>query len=325
MKRFFKTLLISLALILTFFVLFYFWAQQPNLSKDAYTKIEQYNKFINDNNDSILNVITYNIGYLSGMNNNTVNKLDKEYYDANLNKVIDLLKTSNADIIGFQEIDFGSNRSFDVNQNTSIANSLYNYSASAINWDKKYVPFPYWPITANFKRMLSGQSILSKYPIEKHERIILEKVRNNPFYYNAFYIDRLAQVCIIRTAIKKVCVINVHTEAFEQSTRINQLNYIMELYKKMAIQMPIILIGDFNSSPDYENSGILKFLNDKNIACAGFNNIATELTFPSYKPIERIDYIFYSKNDFIELESGILTKFGEISDHLPVYAKLKFK
>jgi hypothetical protein len=132
--------------------LFYFWAQQPNLSKDEYTKIEQHNTFIN--NDSILNILSYNIGYLSGMNNNTSNKLNKEYYDANLNKIIDIFKASNADIIGFQEIDFGSSRSFDINQNTSIANSLYNYSASAINWDKKYVPFPYWPITANFKKMV---------------------------------------------------------------------------------------------------------------------------------------------------------------------------
>jgi hypothetical protein len=69
--------------------------------------------------------------------------------------------------------------------------------AIAINWDKRYVPFPYWPITQQFGRTLSGQSILSRFPIQNHERHVLDRVAGNNWIYNAFYLDRLAQVAEI--------------------------------------------------------------------------------------------------------------------------------
>ena len=44
----------------------------------------------------------------------------------------------------------------------------------------------------HFGSMLSGQSILSKYPLKDHQRIILERVKDNPFYRDALYLERLA-------------------------------------------------------------------------------------------------------------------------------------
>lgn len=45
-------------------------------------------------------------------------------------------------------------------------------------------------------------------------------------------------------------------------------------------------------------------------------------TYPSDKPEMRLDYIFYSDH-FEMLESRVVTEVGTVSDHLPVYAKLK--
>ncbi len=325
MKYFLKIAVISILCLLLLCCLFFFWAQQAALSEKEYTQIHTHKKSSVKNTDSTLSLVTYNIGYLSGMNNNTSNKLDKKYFHRNLNTTIGLLNNLKADIIAFQEIDFRSNRSFKVNQHQKIAGPLFNYSATAVNWDKKYVPFPYWPIRANFKRMLSGQSIMSQYPIEDHQRIVLKKPESNPFYYNAFYIDRLAQIAKIKHPVKDFYLFNIHVEAYDKKTRKEQLEYILKLVKEKAKNYPVLLIGDFNSSTTYENAAINMFLECNILECAGKNKIDTEFTFSSDKPYERIDFIFYTKKDFQEVESSVLKQFGEISDHLPFFSRLKIK
>ena len=55
-----------------FFILvgFYFWASSPNISFSNYNNTGEYDYESQVSNDSVLSVITYNIGYLSGMTNN---------------------------------------------------------------------------------------------------------------------------------------------------------------------------------------------------------------------------------------------------------------
>ena len=52
--------------------------------------------------------------------------------------------------------------------------------AYAVNWDKRYVPFPYWPPVVHFGEMLSGQGVLSKFPILMNKKIVLQKPEENP-------------------------------------------------------------------------------------------------------------------------------------------------
>ena len=56
------------------------------------------------------------------------------------------------------------------------------------------MPFPYGLPSVNFGKVVSGQSILSKYSLSDYSRIVLERVEDNPFYRDAFYLDRLVQV-----------------------------------------------------------------------------------------------------------------------------------
>lgn len=143
-------------------------------------------------NDSILRIVTYNMGYLSGMTNNTPQRPSREFYANNEKRVITALRSLDADIVGFQEIDFGSDRSYHTHQAKMICDSLFAYGAFAVNWDKHYVPFPMWPPKVHFKKVLSGQAVMSPYLFSGHEVHHLEKVKSNPFYYNALYLDRLA-------------------------------------------------------------------------------------------------------------------------------------
>ncbi|MEN8125379.1 MAG: endonuclease/exonuclease/phosphatase family protein [Bacteroidota bacterium] len=324
MNRSLRYILYLLLIVLFFIVGFYFWASSPNFSETEYTQIKTNQFSSKTNTDSIFSIITYNIGYLSGMTNNLPVKKSKIFFENNLKLVKAQYKNLNADILAFQEIDFASKRSYDLNQQDKIATLGYNYIAQAINWDKKYLPFPEFPISMHYGRILSGQSVLSKFPILDHQRIELERNPTNPFYYDAFYIDRLAQVVQIQINNKKVIVINVHLEAYHKETRLKQTHKIIEIYNQYSQKFPTLLVGDFNSDIKYENASIKLLLNIPKIGNAVYNNDNPK-TFNSVKPTERLDYIFYN-TDFIEYISGrLLTEFKQASDHLPLLMQFKYK
>ena len=156
------------------------------------------------------------------MLNNLPVAIPESLQSANLQSVRAEIKKIDADILCFQEIDYESRRSFYVNQQDTIAKLGYNSWFQAVNWDKTYVPFPYFPISVNYGKIYSGQSVLSKFPIKDPERIVLEKVKDDPFYRTAFYLDRLAQVCKLEIEGRDLVLLNVHLEAFNSETRQNQ-------------------------------------------------------------------------------------------------------
>ncbi|WP_452228184.1 endonuclease/exonuclease/phosphatase family protein [Lacinutrix sp. MEBiC02404] len=325
MKHIFKTILVLFVALILCAIIFFFWASTSVLAESDYQKIEVNNfKSITDT-DSIYSIVTYNIGYLSGMTNNLPVAKPKTLFDANLKKVLAEFKKLKPDIIAFQEIDFDASRSYHINQHNEIATLGYTYEAEAVNWDKTYVPFPYWPISTNFGKVLSGQSVLSKYPIKSQERIVLERVQSSPFYRNAFYIDRLAQVVKVQIENKEVVLINVHLEAFDKQTRENQFKAVMKVFEKYAATNPTILLGDFNSDANDENAVIQNILQNNSIGNAAFTNSDYAFTFNSEKPEVRIDYIFYSKNTIHYVDGKVLNQFEQASDHLPIAMRFKFK
>ena len=329
----YKSLRIILRIFLSLvilFIAFYFWASSPNLKQDEYSQVLVNDYSTSGKNDSIYSIITYNIGYLSGMINNLPIKKEKAFYDENLNTVLTQFKNINPDIIAFQEIDYSSKRSYDVNQQKEISKLGYKYVGQTINWDKKYLPFPQFPISMQYGRILSGQSILSKYEITNQERIELKRNSTNPFYYDAFYIDRLAQIVTIKIKDqnyqnKTLMIINVHTEAYHRETRIEQIKQIRKIYLSYSQKFPTILLGDFNSDIKSNNAGINILLNLPGTGCAAFETNNFENTFNSKNPTKRLDYIFYN-TDYIEyIDGSVLPSFEQASDHLPLIMKFKLK
>jgi len=325
MNKIIKFLFVFILSLLFILVGFYFWASSPNFSSDSYEQIYT-NKYPSKiNNDSIFSIITYNIGYLSGMTNNLAIEKPKSLYENNLQTVLNQFKSINADILALQEIDYSSHRSYEINQQNELAKLGYNYIGETVNWDKKYLPFPYFPISRQFGKMLSGQSILSKYKIIDQERIELERNNTNPFYYDAFYIDRLAQIVKIKIQKETVVLINVHLEAYHQETRLKQTKKIKEIYSIFSSEFPTILLGDFNSDIRYENASINSLLDLPKTGNAVFNKNKMQNTFNSEEPKQRLDYIFYN-TDFIKFIDGrVLTEFQQASDHLPLIMNFKLK
>lgn len=309
-------------------VTFYFAASSGWKAKNNYHQLLslESRQFSSDT----LVAMTYNIGYLSGMTNNLGVPRTKSLYDNNLNQAKALISKVDPDIIGFQEIDYQSNRSFEVQQLEALAKAgPYTQALQSVNWDKKYVPFPYWPPKHHFGKMLSGQSILAKGILTKDKVVTLPKPVNAPFYYNAFYLDRLVQVADWQVGNITIKVMNLHLEAFDKETRIIHAKAVKTLYESFAGKMPVILMGDFNSPPAIhaEEDGMDIVMSASNIASAipdttYSSNPLAFFTFSSGEPTEMIDFILFNPSHIQPIE-GHVPKAGEISDHLPVVFKFK--
>lgn len=340
LKMIFIILVILLFVVIVAFVLFYSWASSSSLVKDKLSEVIVYSHWeapdeLSENRE-IFTVMTYNIGYLSGMTNNLPVKTNKGLFEKNMTALLETLEQIQPDFIGLQEVDYRSNRSYYIDQLDGIVKKCrFPYAIKAVNWDKRYVPFPYWPPSVHFGKMLSGQAVVSRRPILSAERIVLEKPGNNAFYYNAFYPDHLVQVVKIKAGTGNLVILNVHLEAFDQENREDQAEHVLNIYRSFKDDYPVLLIGDFNCVPpdapqkknftdepgaDYSTDRTIEILfKEKSLKTA----FPAAFTFPAHKPTRKLDYIFYN-HDKIKFIGGSIPGIDS-SDHLPLVMRFSLK
>lgn len=250
-----------------------------------------------------IRVMTYNIGYAFGVVNNQGSILSREEVEKNLDQIIENIKALSLDVVALQEVDFGAHRTHFINQMDEIAKKAgYPYAAYATTWNQKYIAWPYWPFKKHFGKMLSGQVILSRFPILSQQVVTFEKPKNNPFWYNWFYLNRVAQKVELGWEGEKLVFWNVHLEAFDEQTREEQLKKLSNLVL-LNENKKVIVAGDFNTdNPIIEN----------------FKSTEAFFTYPSWSPNEKLDHIFYSS--FFNLNKSDKSSGVEASDHLAVWA-----
>ncbi|NEQ43197.1 MAG: metal-dependent hydrolase [Leptolyngbya sp. SIOISBB] len=312
---------------------FFWWASSGRLSQSEYAQITVNDAYPLTTKAAEFSVVSYNIGYLSGLTNNQAVRPEASLYETNLAIAIAALEPLAPDILALQEIDLDSRRSYQVDQVAALGDALaYPQRAIAINWDKRYVPFPFWPPTVHFGQMLSGQAILSRWPIVEQERLVLDKVAGNPFFYNALYLDRLAQVAQVDVNGQIVVVINLHLEAFDRPTRQSQTESVLALAETYAEQYPVLLLGDFNSALNRDAEGTPRSIQTvldssifEPVVVAADWSSSEQFTYRSDTPEFKLDYIFYTPDRIELLEARVLNEGGEASDHLPLLMRWRFR
>ncbi|MEO0988665.1 MAG: endonuclease/exonuclease/phosphatase family protein [Cyanobacteria bacterium J06639_14] len=314
-------------------ILFFLWASSGQYPADRYAHQVSIDEYPLKPATDEITLVCYNIGYLSGLTNNQAVERTRQLYDDNLATAIAALQAVNPDLVALQEVDLGSKRSFNVDQVAAIGSALeYSQQAIAINWDKRYVPFPFWPPAAHFGSILSGQALLSRFPIKRHERFVLEKVASNPFFYNALYLERLAQVVDITVGDRRLTLINIHLEAFDNPTRLNQTLFVRQLAETAAQQGPVLLIGDFNSAlnrPEEGEPRTIQTMVDSEALVSAIPadqfTQAENFTFPADTPQYKLDYVFYTPDTIELLDVQVLTAAAQASDHLPLVLRLRLR
>lgn len=322
------TVLGSLALAMA---VFYAWATAGSYPQENYTAVVNYDQdTVAPAADGSLTLVSYNIGYLSGLTNNQAVARSKQLFDDNLSGAIAALQPLNPDIIALQEIDLDSKRSYGVNQVDALATGLdFSTAGLAINWNKNYVPFPYWPISAHFGKIVSGQAVLSRYPIVENQRVVLEKVASRPFFYNAVYLDRLAQITQVQLQDGSLIVINIHLEAFDNPTRLNQTRAVRELAETYAQEFPVLVVGDFNSAVNRPEEGerSIEIMTESQVFTSATpqDQWASQPTYPSEPPEHKLDYVFYTPTTIELGNTRVVTAAGTASDHLPLVMTFTLK
>jgi endonuclease/exonuclease/phosphatase family metal-dependent hydrolase len=216
---------------------------------------------------------------------------------------------SGAEIIALQEVDVHwSERSAFVDQADSLAKSL-----------RMQVRFaPIYSISDSLdsnKTREFGVAVLSRYPIidsKNHSitRLSTQQQNATPALAPGFL---EVTIDVHGTRIK---AFSTHLDyRGNPAVRQQQVAEMLEIFRSSP--GPMILFGDLNATPTaVELSPLLQKLQDAWVPAQ-----ANDLTYPSEKPVKRIDYVLTS-TDFASTSS--IVPVTEASDHRPVIANLRF-
>lgn len=192
------------------------------------------------------------------------------------------------DIVALQELDSVTSRSKGVDVLDKLARETLMY--------------PTYGAAINYQGGKYGIGILSKEKPLKVEKISLP--------------GREESRVLLIVEFEKYVLCNTHFSLTPED-QLSSVTIIEEAVK--GINKPLILAGDMNSTPDSPTQSAMskKFtiLSNKK-----------QLTFPSDKPKECIDYIYgYGKNTTYSVTDGFVIEKQLASDHLPIFVDIRFK
>lgn len=285
-----------------------------------------------------LKVLSWNMGYGYGEGSagNGYENKPRAHFEHAIEEIAHTIRESQADIVGLQEIDFGSDRSGGFDQLEKLKTLLPElpYATRIQGWDANYVPFPYWPPSLHFGKVKSGGAILSRYPLSNPKGILLPKPSSQLWAYNLFYLYRFFhKVTVHLSKDQTLEVANLHLEAFDQDNRIKQARALVE---EGHLDTVDLLMGDFNTVPEdaaqkshfedeprdtYENDSTLSLIASRltpaSLEGNMFHDRKDDWTFPSSHPNRRLDYFFYAQEKF-KITHFTVLHHALTSDHLPI-------
>ncbi|MBU0473365.1 MAG: endonuclease/exonuclease/phosphatase family protein [Bacteroidetes bacterium] len=232
-----------------------------------------------------LNVLTYNIFH--GANTDGSNNYDK---------IAEIIKSVNPDLVALQEVDFRTNRvkKVDLSQIIGAKINMVSLFGKAMNFDDGEY----------------GVAILSKRSIIGSKNIAL------PFH-NGNEPRTVLQIVTTLESGDTVSFICTHLDYKPNSLeRIEQVNKINELFS--SSKYPTILAGDFNDVPNSNSINILE-----NFWQTTYDKSNPELTFPSNNPDRKIDYIMLNKNNNWEVLSRKVICDSVATDHCGYFVSVK--
>ena len=233
-----------------------------------------------------MKVMTFNIQHC----------LDYKKNKINIPLFVETIKQYGADICGLNEVRGKGHLFGYTDQTNALGDGLtYNkYFAEAI---KVNGTGPY------------GNAVVSRYPLKFTETVKIPDPddKNNEGSFET----RCVLKSIVDVEGKEVCVLVCHM-GLENSERVNAVASLCKIIDE--ITTPLILMGDFNTTPDNEVlKPLYQRLNDTDLMA----DKKGAFTYPSYNPEKKIDYIFYKG-----LTCKNVTTVSEIiSDHFPIIAE----
>ncbi|HOT75680.1 MAG TPA: endonuclease/exonuclease/phosphatase family protein [Candidatus Wallbacteria bacterium] len=254
----------------------------------------------------VLKVISYNVAAGQGVENDSKDYVGTKY----LQQVVKLMDAEKADLIGMQEVDDNRFTSRFTNQAQFISSRLgmhcYWQPASAVG--------PFGKINKH------GNSVMSKHKFLKTECVkYVSKGKKSDG--GASTETRAFTYALVEIKGVKVNFISTHL-GFPEYARVGQAKELIGYIKKL--KGPVVVVGDFNTTQGSESYKVMTSILSDSYAVAASKGASA--TSPSEAPKNRIDFVFFSKGDFIcEKAYAGGDTFKNASDHRPFFAFLKLK
>lgn len=212
------------------------------------------------NTGKSINIITYNLGYLSLDNTQDffmdggkgVRPLNATNVTKNLAAVKSFIENQDADIYLFQEVDINSKRSYKINEYSGLKESFDGTATFAYMFNSLYIPYPIFNTVGHVE---SGVMTLNKYNVKEATRIALPSAYSWPkravMYKNCLLEQRIE----IEDSDKELVIYNIHLDAYgKEEGKTEQLDILVshmnEEYEKGNY---VIAGGDFNQTfPDVD-------------------------------------------------------------------------
>lgn len=234
-----------------------------------------------------LRVMSYNIHHGEG--------LDKKIDLARIARVI---LDAQVDVAGLQEVDRGVERT----QRRDLPAELAQLTGMRVAFENNY---PY-------QGGEYGNAILTRLP--------LKRVKNTHYKMLRPGEQRGVLQVVLDLHGRDVLFLDTHIDYRPDETE--RLMNVEELKAIVAAAgaTPVILVGDFNATPESRTIGNLRAFLGDTWAAVG---TGPGFSIPVRKPAKRIDYIWITPASIEPLRMEVLH--SEASDHLPVVAALRLK
>ncbi|WP_197254952.1 endonuclease/exonuclease/phosphatase family protein [Paenibacillus dendritiformis] len=234
-----------------------------------------------------MNIVTFNIHHGRGIDGKV-----------NLERIAQVLEDSKADVIALNEVDkHFSRRSGYLDQLAWLSGRLrmrYSFFGATISSADGSVLRQY------------GNAVLSRFPIVSRQ--------NHVFGASPFHAEKRAVLEVsvdVRGHLVKMYVTHLSLVPYIRS---KQVDFLTEKIKEDA--HPVILTGDLNTRPGTKSwRKLQQILTD---ACH-YPGMTPCRTFPSRRPLFRMDYIFVSRH-FRIVSTEVIASLPAASDHLPLKA-----
>ena len=242
---------------------------------------------IDSNYVNTIKVMTYNIHH-GNPPSQTSEVLD-------LDTIAEVIKLSQSDIIGLQELDSVTNRSNQVFQLKYLADKLGMHS--------------YFGKSISYQEGAYGVGILSKFPIKDAWTFLLPKDSTLESESRV-----VAATEIMLPKENNIIFAVSHWDHTSDLNRILQAREINSIFNNQPL--PVILTGDMNAAPESKSIKILE---------QQFQNASrkNDPTIPNINPRNKIDYVFLSKGkDLTFSNESVLIETNYPSDHLPFVVEI---
>ncbi len=261
----------------------------------------------------------------------------REDVDETLAAIAGVLSQVDADLVLLQEVDRGSARTHRIDQLSRLAGD-WPCRLSTPYHQAAYVPHPPGD---HLGRVNMNLAMLSRFPLQMGTRTDLPRLVE-PWIRRVFNLKRaLLSVEVPVEGGLPLRVGNTHLSAFSRGD--GTLGRQVGVLSGWAGSgRRFLLGGDFNMLPPGDDPGRLaggseSYADAENplatlleahdeVSGKGLLDPAwrTYLPFGAGQPDRKIDYLFHGR-DVEVLEARVLAEHDSISDHLPIFARLKIK